>query len=61
MGFTWTGDSSCPILCASCVANDLQIQQFLQQHLKTFNTNHYYMTNKSSDFKRLLHSQNKED
>jgi hypothetical protein len=26
MGFTWTGESSCPILFASCVANDLQMQ-----------------------------------
>jgi hypothetical protein len=26
MGFTLTGDSSCPVLFASCVANDLQMQ-----------------------------------
>jgi hypothetical protein len=34
MGFTWTGDLSCPIVRASCVANDLKMQQWIQQHLK---------------------------
>jgi hypothetical protein len=32
MGFTWTGDSSCPIRCASSAANNLQMQQWLQQN-----------------------------
>jgi hypothetical protein len=61
MGFTWTGDSSCPIpLCLVCgkrLTNTAMAPAKLKRHFK----NHSHMTSKSDDyFKRLLESQNKQ-
>ncbi|XP_055510562.1 zinc finger BED domain-containing protein 5-like [Leucoraja erinacea] len=62
MGFTWTGDPSCPIpLCLVCgkqLSNSAMAPAKLKRH---FTTNHSHMKNKSADyFKRLLESQNKQ-
>jgi hypothetical protein len=61
MGFTWTGNSSCPIrLCfiyGNRLINAVIAPAKLKQH---FTINHSHMTSKSADyFKRLLESQNK--
>ena len=62
MGFTWTGDPSCPIpLCTVCgkrLANAAMAPAKLKRH---FATNHSHLKNKSVDyFKRLLESQKKQ-
>jgi hypothetical protein len=61
VGFTWTGDSSCPIpLCPICgrrLTNATLVPAKLKQQLTT---NHSHMTSRSADyFKRLLESQNR--
>jgi hypothetical protein len=62
MGFTWNGDSGCPILlcliCSKRPTNAAVAPAKLKRHLTT---NYNHMTSKSADyFKRLLESQNKE-
>ena len=62
MGFTWTGDPSCPIpLCLVCgkqLSNAAMAPAKLKRH---FTTNHSNMSNKSADyFKRLLETQRKQ-
>jgi hypothetical protein len=61
MGFTWTGDSSCPIplwlICDKRFTNASMAPAKLKRHLTT---NHSHMTSKSADyFKSILESQNK--
>jgi hypothetical protein len=60
VGFTWTADASCPVLCASSMAmisNAAMASAKLKQNLTI---NHSHMTSKSADyFKRLLESKNK--
>jgi hypothetical protein len=62
MGFTWTGDSGCPIplcfVCAKRLPNAVMAPAKSKQHLTT---NHSHNTSKSADyFKRPLESQSKE-
>jgi hypothetical protein len=61
MGFTWTGDASCPILCDSSMAMTFKCSNGSKKLKRHLTANRSHMTGKSADyFKRLLESQNKE-
>ena len=62
MGFTWTGDPSCPmplrLVCGKQLPNAALAPAKLEGH---FTTNHSHRKNKSADyFKKLLESRKKQ-
>jgi hypothetical protein len=63
MGFTWTGDSSCPIPLCLIYGKQLTKAAMATAKLKQhFTTNNSQMTSKSTDyFKQLYESQKQKE